>query len=807
MSRHSHKYISMEVLHMSDQVFNTDEFIKDVKSIITSDKYYFYIPLYQRGYRWSTEEAKKLIDDVYDNYKRNHERDKKNKYSLQALVLKKVNENFSLDNKTYTKYNVIDGQQRLTTLAIIFCARNDLEKACGSKQFENDRISIGYERGNGSLNIRTFCEEIYTLIKDGNGAFDPTTITKTLNNRRTLTIDEQFVMSVYLYCYGFFLEKINTDDYFDFLDDEHNSGSINRLIALRSMFANYTSVIWYETTHEDEEEFFKNLNAKKIDLTRSELVKALFMNPEHYLGGESSALEEETIKIRQINIGAHWDEIEKQLHSESFWHFFPHYDEWHERTRFDAIIDFFVYKEEKEREKKLHKDTAAARIQKRFINNRRHSFDMLWEWITKELEEVESSERPENKKPSTRADIMNKWWNKICDIYDWYYMIYNTPQLGENTSSSGANGGNIPSFAVYHRVALLQLLANEHFSHADNKGSELKYFNQLDLGIEIINALEDCAKSEIKGTLNNIILERIDKSWDTKPISVFSTSFDEGERLGIDKKSCDNLDKKLRAMVYDSDNFLIPIFLVIDSLSVLEKTGGALSRFDFLDYDSKNIWIREHIFARGTNFDVALEGEEREVFLQNLPGCGWEEYLEFKYKGLLDSDDDNNMYMEKLKDVKQFYLKCIRDALDDQSDGRDAAISSVLKSCDDHDYPADMGMVVENENLPPASHAAAVKFLKDDSMGNMSILTNKDNSRVNNGSYKEKMKKVSNLIDEGGFIPMNAVNVFSGKYCDSNFDHRDYWYPCHRMEYLIHLISHIHTYLGLNNPYDNLLGR
>ena len=63
----------------------------------------FYIPAYQRGYRWN-EEVKRLLEDI-------EEIEESKNYSLQPIVVKNIGEK---------KYELIDGQQRLTTIFFIF---------------------------------------------------------------------------------------------------------------------------------------------------------------------------------------------------------------------------------------------------------------------------------------------------------------------------------------------------------------------------------------------------------------------------------------------------------------------------------------------------------------------------------------------------------------------------------------------------------------------------------------------------------------------------------------------------------------
>lgn len=62
----------------------------------------FYVPSYQRGYRWGEDEVLRLLNDIYVNGKKN--------YCLQPVVVRKKG----------NAYELIDGQQRLTTLYLIY---------------------------------------------------------------------------------------------------------------------------------------------------------------------------------------------------------------------------------------------------------------------------------------------------------------------------------------------------------------------------------------------------------------------------------------------------------------------------------------------------------------------------------------------------------------------------------------------------------------------------------------------------------------------------------------------------------------
>ena len=63
----------------------------------------FYVPSYQRGYRWDESQVTALLDDIYGS--------EGNSYCLQPIVVRK-------DERG--RFELIDGQQRLTTLFILY---------------------------------------------------------------------------------------------------------------------------------------------------------------------------------------------------------------------------------------------------------------------------------------------------------------------------------------------------------------------------------------------------------------------------------------------------------------------------------------------------------------------------------------------------------------------------------------------------------------------------------------------------------------------------------------------------------------
>lgn len=99
----------------------------------------FYLPDYQRGYRWTSEEIKLLLDDIYESAGK--------PYCLQPIVVKKSNERFEL----------IDGQQRLTTIYLICkymeAKLGDLYEPSFKLEYETRKESANF-LGNIDLSLR-----------------------------------------------------------------------------------------------------------------------------------------------------------------------------------------------------------------------------------------------------------------------------------------------------------------------------------------------------------------------------------------------------------------------------------------------------------------------------------------------------------------------------------------------------------------------------------------------------------------------------------------------------------------------------
>ncbi len=85
---------------------------------ILKDELYYQIPIYQRPYQWTEENCEKLLDDLFFNY----EDDRESDYFCGSLVLILIGE----DSKKAKTYDIVDGQQRLSTFILLAKVLSDL---------------------------------------------------------------------------------------------------------------------------------------------------------------------------------------------------------------------------------------------------------------------------------------------------------------------------------------------------------------------------------------------------------------------------------------------------------------------------------------------------------------------------------------------------------------------------------------------------------------------------------------------------------------------------------------------------------
>ena len=271
----------------------------------------FFIPNYQRGYRWD-EQVVDLLNDISEFIKKTHEDNRGYQfYCVQPLVIKQMSidekmEN-GLDNGIW--YEVIDGQQRLTTFYILLAS---LESAFDTMGLPTERYNIKFQRESNDFNGTEYLKKIVSIA----------------------SIDESHI-DYYYFSKAFYSIKdwfkktgANKGHFCNALLEKNMDGSNPQQDKARNI-----RFIWYEAIGENPIKVFTRLNVGKIPLTNAELIKALLLNSANFQTDD-----DEHLNLRQREIASEWDNIELTLQKDDFWHFLNN-SPYSKPTRIDFIFD------------------------------------------------------------------------------------------------------------------------------------------------------------------------------------------------------------------------------------------------------------------------------------------------------------------------------------------------------------------------------------------------------------------------------------------------------------------------------------
>lgn len=345
----------------------------------------FYIPEYQRGYRWGKQQAVDLLEDI-SAFANKISDDNDEIYCIQPLVVSKRESDEDIlkkckkedatleDIKKAIKgsWTVVDGQQRLTTIYILLRCLN-----------EDKCYEIEYGTRNKSKDFLT-------------------KINSDSDNSAGDNIDFYYMKEVYSAITGWLQNK----------SDSKNN--------LRAVLLNKVNFIWYDISGEDEIAVFTRLNIGKIPLTDSELIKALFLNRTNFCSKLN--VEDKWLEIKQHDIASEWDWIENALQNDEFWAFL-HDVNYSKPTRIDFILDLIKnndkYKLYKNEEGKNKKEAQLCnKVLKEKIGNDEHATFRYFNEAFLSRREIDSDE------------WLDELWNKVKDYYqvfnEWYqdYRLY-----------------------------------------------------------------------------------------------------------------------------------------------------------------------------------------------------------------------------------------------------------------------------------------------------------------------------------------------------------------------------------------------
>lgn len=443
----------------------------DVRSIASLSGMNFYIPDYQRGYRWTASQAIQMLSDFEEFCKRNDQGNVASGeyYCLQPIVVKKKEwtERKGDGREEYIEgYEVIDGQQRLTTLYIIMKC---IWKVCEILYPKFQLYSINYETRK-EYDSNKFLTEI-----DQN------------TGKANEFIDFYYMKSVYDAVYQWIDSKAELRNEIARILLEHKFDAEENIDLARNV-----RVIWYEVSGDNTSssiDIFTRLNIGKIPLTNAELIKALLLKKGNFLSSDDT--------MRQLQIATEWNSIEQRLQDDSFWYFLYRSDyPFTYENRIEFIFDL---------------------IKSRTIDS---EFYHTFNEFNKELESLKSEKKSEKNQRFKNQECINKIWDNVKQIYqtfvEWYedrtlyhligFLIEYKADI--RTLINASKSKKKDEFLNYIKKEIsnkLGRLSIDDLSFAENKYS----IKQVLLLFNILTALKD-KKSDMRFPFNKYKMEKWD---------------------------------------------------------------------------------------------------------------------------------------------------------------------------------------------------------------------------------------------------------------------------------------------------------
>ena len=199
----------------------------------------FMIPVYQRNYDWTLPQCKQLFEDILNVASS----EQLSSHFIGSIVF--IHDNV-YSSSGISELSIIDGQQRLTTITLIYIAI----------------FVLAHEQGNGNLVSKI--EETYLINKFANEE-EKLKLKPTENNDKALRFllkndpsDEYSEYSRLIENYNFFKSRINPDNY------EFVLLGLSKLIFVE---------ISLERDKDDPQKIFESLNSTGLELSQSDLIR------------------------------------------------------------------------------------------------------------------------------------------------------------------------------------------------------------------------------------------------------------------------------------------------------------------------------------------------------------------------------------------------------------------------------------------------------------------------------------------------------------------------------------------------------
>lgn len=257
---------------MLDTIFKPEA--KNVRGTFDGENYY-QVPDYQRPYSWGDEQIDQLWDDIFSAYS-----EKQQSYFLGPVILTPSRGGYS---------EIIDGQQRLTTLTILFCVLRDLYYAKDNKvvnriqSLEEGKFRL---RMITQMNLQNHFEQIIL-----NGVKFPA--------QKPTDTGDKFLNAAWMFREKLKpLSKAVVDGFLAFV--------LNSVVLITITCSSRSSAI----------QLFQVINTRGLDLSNADLIKS------HLFG----RLEGDLDKQKFVSTWTQIDEIASQMEYETMEDLFTYYE-------------------------------------------------------------------------------------------------------------------------------------------------------------------------------------------------------------------------------------------------------------------------------------------------------------------------------------------------------------------------------------------------------------------------------------------------------------------------------------------------
>ena len=266
--------------------------IQNLKKFLVDDERFYQIPDYQRPYSWDMDNVSDLIDDLATAYMNN----KDEVYFCGSVVL--------VNNKSDSRFDIIDGQQRTTTFTIISCVFRDIyfsDLVQKSQNYVTESIQDRNQSEKRKLKFLT--SEQYQIDFEA-------TVLAGINFQKTRNVEKDIPNNKYLQ---------NAHYIKNFLEDKIKENSINIDKFVKWLFEKVVLTVITCPSEDSAIQIFNVLNDRGMPLSPIDILKSSLMQK---INGRDEKKDRKAFKAK-------WEEINLNLKSDDL--------------NFDDMLNTYLY--------------------------------------------------------------------------------------------------------------------------------------------------------------------------------------------------------------------------------------------------------------------------------------------------------------------------------------------------------------------------------------------------------------------------------------------------------------------------------